>query len=131
MDLWTWLFVIGAAFVGPVMVRIATMRGTVGSPLLAGMLLAAFSAFTAFTIAREGVVTVIANHTMNFWGTQVWYDLLIATSLALFFIVPRARAAGMNPLPWILFVAATASIGLLALVARLWWLERRSIPPHA
>lgn len=68
-------------------------------------------------------MTVVANHSMNLWGTQVWYDLLISVSLALFFILPRARAAGMKPLPWVLFVAATASIGLLAMVARLWWLE--------
>ncbi|MFN4112871.1 MAG: hypothetical protein ACK4GD_02895 [Sphingomonadaceae bacterium] len=124
MDMGTWLFVIGAAVVGPIMVRILTAHSAIGSPELAALLLAAFAAFSAFTIAQEGVMTVVANHTMNFWGTQVWYDLLIAVSLALFFIMPRARAAGMNPLPWVLFVAATASIGLLAMVTRLWWLER-------
>ncbi|MCL4673044.1 MAG: hypothetical protein KJZ64_08925 [Sphingomonadaceae bacterium] len=126
MDLFGWLFWIGAAMIAPVLVRILTTRSVSGSPLLAGALLAGFAGLTAVTIAREGVLTVIANHTMNFWGIQVWYDLLIATSLALFFIMPRARAAGMRPLPWVLLVAATASIGLLAMVARLWWLERRA-----
>mgnify|MGYP001163311919 CR=1 FL=1 len=126
MDTGTWLFVIGAGAVGPVMVRILTARSAIGSPELAAALFAAFAAFSAYAIAQEGVLTVVANHSMRFWGTQVWYALLIAVSLALFFIMPRARAAGMNPLPWVLFVAATASIGLLAMVARLWWLERRS-----
>lgn len=126
MDMGTWLFVIGAAAAGPVLVRILTARSAIGSPELAAVLFAAFAAFSAFTIAQEGVMAVVVNHTMNFWGTQVWYDLLIAVSLALFFIVPRSRSAGMNPLPWVLFVAATASIGLLAMVARLWWLERRA-----
>ena len=125
MNLFGWLFAIGAAMIAPVMFRILTTRSVTGSPVLAGMVLAGFTALTAVTIAREGVVTVIANHTMNFWGIQVWYDLLIATSLALFFILPRARAAGMRPLPWVLFVAATASIGLLAMVTRLWWLETK------
>lgn len=124
MDTYTLLFVIGAVAIAPVIVRILTMRSATGSPVLAGVLFVGFSLFTALTIAREGVLTVIANHTMNLWGTQVWYDLLISVSLALFFILPRARAVGMRPLPWTLFVAATASIGLLAMVARLFWLEK-------
>ena len=38
--------------------------------------------------------------------------------------MPRARAQGMSIALWILFVATTASIGLLAMVARLFWLEK-------
>ena len=129
MNTYTWLFVIGAVVALPVIVRILTMRSATGSPLLAGVLFVGYSLFTALTIAREGVMTVIANHTMNLWGAQVWYDLLIAASLALFFIMPRARAVGMNPVPWVLFVAATASIGLLAMVARLFWLEKSATRP--
>lgn len=124
MDTYTLLFVIGAVVALPVVGYILTTRSATGSPVLAGVLFVGFSLFTALTIAREGVLTVVANHTMNLWGTQVWYDLLISVSLALFFILPRARAVGMNPVPWVLFVAATASIGLLAMVARLFWLEK-------
>ena len=51
---------------------------------------------------------------------------MLRTVVALFFIAPRARAAGMNVLPWTLLVGCTASIGLLAMVARLFWLERRA-----
>lgn len=100
----------------------------VGSATLAAALSAGFGAFTAITIAQDGVVPVWTNHTQNFWGVQVWWDLLFAVGIAAFFIAPRARAAGMNLLPWLLFVAATASIGLLAMVARLFWLERRTTP---
>jgi hypothetical protein len=100
----------------------------VGSATFAAALSAGFGAFTAVTIAQDGVVQVWTNHTQNFWGVQVWWDLLFAVGIAAFFIAPRARAAGMNLLPWLLFVAATASIGLLAMIARLFWLERRTTP---
>jgi hypothetical protein len=96
----------------------------IGSPALAAMLCAGFAAFTAVTIAVEGVVPVIVNHTGNLWGVQVWLDLLISLTIALFLIAPRARAAGMNLPLWTLFVVATASIGLLAMCARLFWIER-------
>jgi len=98
----------------------------IGSAVLAATLAAGFGAFTAVTIAREGVLLVWTNHTKNLWGVQVWWDLLFAVVLAVFLIAPRARAAGMKLFPWLLFVAATASIGLLAMAARLFWLEARS-----
>jgi hypothetical protein len=47
----------------------------------------------------------------------------------LFLIAPRARAQGMNLILWTAFVVATASIGLLAMCARLFWLERSAAKP--
>lgn len=126
MDTFTILFLIGAALILPLMIYIATNRAEVGSPLIAGALSLAFGLFTLFTIMREGLEQVVFNHNINFWGTQVWYDLVMAVTVALFFIVPRARAAGMSIIPWVVFVALTASVGLLAMVARLFWLERQS-----
>ena len=98
----------------------------IGSAILAAALAAGFGAFTAVTIAKEGVLLVWTNHTQNLWGVQVWWDLLFAVVLAVFLIAPRARAVGMRMIPWTCFVAATASIGLLAMVARLFWLEART-----
>ena len=126
MDIFTILFLIGAALILPLMIYVATSRAQVGSPLIAGLLSLGFGLFTLFTIMREGLEQVIFNHNINFWGTQVWYDLVMAVTVALFFIVPRARAAGMSIIPWVVFVALTASVGLLAMVARLFWLERQS-----
>ncbi|WP_155800067.1 hypothetical protein [Porphyrobacter sp. AAP82] len=94
-----------------------------GNALLAGALSAGFAAFTAVTIAAEGAGPVIINHTSNLWGVQVWWDLLFSLLVATFLILPRARAAGMNVPLWTLFIAASASIGLLAMAARLFWLE--------
>ncbi|GAA4041115.1 hypothetical protein [Parerythrobacter jejuensis] len=120
------LFLIGVGAAGLVLGSIVVTDRKTGSPALAIALLAGFVALTAITIAHEGVWQVVTNHTVNFWGIQVWYDLLFAVGIALFFIAPRARAMGMPLLPWIVFVGLTASIGLLAMVARLFWLERQA-----
>jgi len=95
-----------------------------GNAVLAAILSAGFASFTLVTIETEGVWPVIVNHTSNLWGVQVWWDLLFSLSVAYFFVLPRARAQGMNLTLWTLFVVSTASIGLLAMVARLFWLEQ-------
>ncbi|MEE4316493.1 MAG: hypothetical protein V2I74_05865 [Erythrobacter sp.] len=100
--------------------------GAPGNAVLAAALSAGFAAFTAITIAAEGVFPVVLNHTSNLWGVQVWWDLLFSLGIATFLIAPRARAAGMNLAPWIVFILATASIGLLAMCARLFWLESKA-----
>lgn len=115
-------FLVALVAIGAVLVR----RETIGSAALAAALAAGFAAYTAVTILTEGVMPVIANHTANLWGVQVWWDLLISVTVALFLIAPRAHAAGMNLPLWTLFVVATASIGLLAMCARLFWLESRA-----
>jgi hypothetical protein len=113
---------LGAALiaVGWVLAR----REVIGIPALAAALSAGFAAYTGVTIWAEGVIPVIVNHTSNLWGVQVWWDLLFSLTIALFLIAPRARAQSMNLPLWTLFVASTASIGLLAMCARLFWLER-------
>lgn len=120
------LFLAGLVGVLAALAYILTARAQTGSPALAAALSAGFAAFTAVTIASEGVLPVWFNHTSNLWGVQVWWDLLFSLGIACFFIVPRARAQGMNIPLWLLFVATTASIGLLAMVARLFWLEKRA-----
>jgi len=119
------LFLAGIAAAAVVLGSIIMRSQTIGSPAIAAALFALFSLFTAATIAHDGVWTVIENHTVNFWGIQVWYDLLISVGIALFFIAPRARKAGMSIPLWVVFVGLTASIGLLAMIARLFWLERQ------
>jgi len=113
----------GLVFAVAAILAIALRPGAPGNALLAGALSAGFAAFTAVTIAAEGVFPVILNHTSNLWGVQVWWDLLFSLSLAFFLILPRARAVGMHVPAWTVFILATASIGLLAMAARLFWLE--------
>ncbi len=107
-------------------VHILTAKPTIGSATLAAMLSAGFGAYTAIQIWSEGVVMFFTNHSVNLTGIQVWWDLVMCVIIALFFIAPRARAVGMNVPLWTLLAGCTASIGLLAMVARLFWLESQS-----
>jgi hypothetical protein len=100
-----------------------------GNAVPAAILSAGFAGFTAITIATEGVFPVILNHTSNLWGVQVWWDLLFSLGVAYVLILPRARAAGMNLPLWTALILATASIALLAMCARLFWLERTAAKP--
>lgn len=89
-------------------------------------LAAAFLAFSAVAVWREGATGFWPVHTANLWGNQVWFDLLIAVGIGWTLILPRARAAGMVPAPWAALILATGCIGFLAMLARLLWLERRA-----
>ncbi len=122
------LFVLGALGALPAMLSLAFRRRVQESAPLAALLAAGFIAFTAVPMAREGYFGFIPNHTQDLWGTQVWYDLVIVVVIALVFIIPRARAVGMNIPLWVLAVALTASVSLLPMVARLFWLEKRAAP---
>jgi hypothetical protein len=110
---------------GIALLIILTAKREIGNVAAAVILCAAFSAFTAVQIAREGVIGFLTNHAQNLTGLQVWWDLLMCALIALFLIAPRARAQGMNVTLWGLLVGTTASIGLLAMCARLFWLERQ------
>ena len=90
------LFAGGFAIALAAIISVAWKPRQVGSAVLAAALGAGFAAYTAGTIASEGVMQVVTNHTTNMWGVQVWWDLLIAVTLCLFLIAPRARAVGMN-----------------------------------
>lgn len=119
-----WIASVIAGGVG--LLTILAAKRETGNTVIAALLCGAFATYTAVQIASEGVAGFYTNHTANLTGLQVWIDLIMGTVVALFFIAPRARAAGMNVLPWTLLVGCTASIGLLAMVARLFWLERRA-----
>ena len=116
--------VLGMAGIAGAYILIA--KPTSGNTLLAAVLSVGFGAYTAVQVAHEGVVMFLTNHSANLTGLQVWWDLVMCVVIALFFIAPRARAVGMNVPLWTLFVASSASIGLLAMCARLFWLEQQS-----
>lgn len=120
------LFVLGAAAALPAILHLAFGRRVQESAALAAVLAAGFIAFSAVPIIKEGYLGFIPNHTQDLWGTQVWYDLVICVVIALVLIVPRARAVGMRIPLWVIAVGCTASIALLPMVARLFWLEKRA-----
>ena len=94
-----------------------------GSWVFPAILSVLFFAFTAYTIFVEGLFGVWPEHVQSFWGNQIWFDLLLAVSISSYFLVPKARSLGMRTLPWVLFIMATASIGLLAMLARILYLQ--------
>nr|WP_298928900.1 hypothetical protein [uncultured Erythrobacter sp.] len=106
------------------LVYILIAKPTIGNPALAAVLSGGFFAYTAVQIWHEGIIMFWSNHSANLTGIQVWWDLVMCVMIALFFIAPRARKVGMNVPLWALFVGCTASIGLLAMCARLFWLEK-------
>ena len=116
--------IFGATTVAGIYILVA--KPTNGNWALAALLCGVFFAYTMVQLAQEGVMMFFTNHSNNLTGIQVWWDLVMATLIAFFFILPRARKAEMNVIAWALLVGSTASIGLLAMCARLFWLEAQS-----
>lgn len=128
MDVFELLFVAGAAGALGFTAILASGRTGMGKWQAAALLSASFMAYSLIPILHEGPIGFVANHTSNFWGVQVWWDLLLALSLTLFLAAPRARRAGMNLALWLIPVLLLGSIGALALLARLFWLEEHRQP---
>jgi hypothetical protein len=115
--------VVAALVAGYVLSRAAAAQERPGNWLLPAGAAAAFVLWTLIAIVHEGATGFWIEHTRNLWANQIWFDLLFAAALALTFMLPRARALGMRTLPWTVLVLATGSIGLLAMAARILFLE--------
>jgi len=82
-----------------------------------------FLVFSLYAVLVEGPFGFWPEHTRNFWGNQIWFDLLLAVGIGWFLIVPQAKSVGMRPFPWLFLVLCTGSIGFLAMLARLLYLR--------
>ena len=87
------------------------------------LLCAAFFAYSLWPVLTLGPLGFWTEHVRNLWGAQIWFDLLCAIGVGWALLAPRARAVGMVPWPWLALIAATGSIGLLAMVARVLYRE--------
>ncbi|MFM5895375.1 MAG: hypothetical protein ACKOQM_13205 [Novosphingobium sp.] len=113
-------------FIGVTLILLARpTSGQGGGWLFPTTFSAAFLGWSLYTVGREGPLGFWPNHTANAWGNQVWFDLLLAIGTAWALLLPRARAVGMRPLPWLVLIACSGSIGLLAMVARCLILESK------
>lgn len=92
---------------------------------IATVFCAGFIAWSVAAILREGPTGFWPVHTQTLWGNQVWFDLLMALTMAWVLIVPRAKAAGMKLPLWLLFILCSGSIGFSAMLARMFFLESR------
>lgn len=86
-------------------------------------LAALFLVFSFYAGLNEGATGFWPEHIRNLWGNQIWFDLLLAASVALYLLIPKAKSLGINPLPWAVLTVATGSIGLLAFLAFVFWTE--------
>jgi uncharacterized membrane protein YhaH (DUF805 family) len=81
--------------------------------------------WSVLAILREGPFGFIESQTGSLWGMLIWFNLLMSLGSAFFLLQNRARAAGMKSEIWVLLVAFTAGMGLLVMLARMLYLERR------
>lgn len=107
----------------------ATRAGTVarGPWMLPAALSLAFLCWSLVAVVTEGPLGFWHDHVEHLWSIQIYFDLLLGIGVAWFFLVPRAKTVGMNPLPWLLLTLCTGSIGLLATLARLLYLQERDL----
>jgi hypothetical protein len=94
--------------------------------IAAATICAAFAGWSLYAIATGGPFGFWIEHTRNAWGVQIWFDLLLAATCALIFMVPEARRLGMIPLPWVALVLCSGAIGLMAMLARILYLRHRA-----
>jgi hypothetical protein len=85
-----------------------------------------FLLFSIQTVMTEGLFGFWTEHTRNFWGNQIWLDLLLAVGIGWFLAVPQAKALGMRPLPWLVLIVCTGCIGFSAMMARLLYLQENA-----
>ncbi len=82
-----------------------------------------FFAFSIAAVVTEGPTGFWPEHTQHLWGNQIWFDLLLAMSIAWVFMAREARALQMRTLAWFAFVVATGSVGAMAMLARILYLK--------
>lgn len=115
-----------AFVVAAVVILIKQPEAKRSSWLAPALLAVAFLAFSLVAVANEGPFGFWYDHVAGFWGNQIWFDLLLAIGAAWYLLVPRMREVDMQPLPWLVFIGCTGSVGLLATLARYVYLQGRS-----
>ena len=97
-----------------------------GGWMLPAALSLSFLAFSPYAVWTEGPTAFWVEHTRNFWGNQIWFDLLMGVSIGWLLIVPQAKAQGMRLPVWMVLVVSTGNIGFMAMLARMLWRRERS-----
>uniref|UniRef100_A0A7S0ZF20 Uncharacterized protein n=1 Tax=Timspurckia oligopyrenoides TaxID=708627 RepID=A0A7S0ZF20_9RHOD len=89
-----------------------------GSWIAPAVLSSAFFVYSVYTISEEGFTGFWIDHTRNFWGIQIWFDLLLGIGTGFYFLVPKAKTVDMYIPFWYIAVPATGCIGLCAMTSR-------------
>jgi len=90
-----------------------------GKRLLSGLVLADFTALTAWAVWTHGYVGFFEAAFANLASITVGVDLVIALSLVTIWLWQDARERGVSPIPYVVLTALLGSVGpLLYLVTR-------------
>lgn len=118
---------VGFVIAALAMLQVTQTKGRAAWPLwIAPALFAAVSAaLTALAAAAHGFDDFWPQVTQSWWGVQQWQDRLMSLAVAFFMLQERARAAGMKSEVWVVLVIFTGSFGLLLMLARTLYQERR------
>jgi hypothetical protein len=120
------LLAVAAAFVLVLVLGISVLRPAARVPWWVPALASAgFLGFSAYAGITEGPLAFWTEHTQSAWGNQIWFDLLFAAAVGWLALLPRLRAAGMRVGVWAIALPCGGSIAILAMVARLRYLEER------
>ncbi len=85
---------------------------------LAAVVLVAFTAFSLWVVAEDGLLGFVTLAGREPWGLQMLLDLVLAFTMLAGFLVRDARARGLSAWPYVLLIAGTGSIGALAYLVR-------------
>ena len=117
------------AVIPVVLIALAAMKANDPTPKNAWMIAALFCggliAWTIPAAMSQGPIGFLHAQSQSLWGNQVWFDLLMALTMAWVLILPRAKALGMK-LPFWLLLLSLGSIGFAAMLARLLYLEEKT-----
>jgi hypothetical protein len=90
--------------------------------------LAAFVAFTAYTIAvaaQHSLLGFLSDHARGGWSLQVFLDLCVAAASFWVVGVADARSRGIRPWPYVALTPLLGSIAILAYLVHRGMMERR------
>ncbi|HYB98089.1 MAG TPA: DUF2834 domain-containing protein [Candidatus Limnocylindrales bacterium] len=80
--------------------------------------LAEFAAFTGYVLYHYGVVGLFEAATANAATMQIMFDLVLALTFFTIWMIGDARQKGINPLPYLMLVLTTGSIGAMIYLIR-------------
>jgi hypothetical protein len=80
---------------------------------LLSIVITLFAILTGLALWRHGYMGIVAPHFQSFGAGQVFADLVIALTLAIFWMMNDAKKTGRNPVGWIVLTLALGSFGPL------------------
>ncbi len=86
--------------------------------ILLVLLFADFVGLTVYALATEGLVGIVELVTASAWGVQITFDLVIALTIVLFWMVKDAREREISVAPFVIATLCLGSIGPLAYLIR-------------